>query len=102
MDMSPADPSPANVTPQPDRVSEPRKIAARLIRATGLLLGSALTAIHLLIAWIAPPDMSHASPRSVFNFYLTGPLLLFFGPMFLAGWIAARVERRQSTTPPVS
>ena len=98
MDMSPADPSPANVTSEPDRVSEPRKVAARLIRATGLLLGAALTAIFLLIAWLAPPDMSHASPRSVFNFYLTGPLLLFFGPILLAGWIASRIERRQKPT----
>lgn len=95
MDMSPADPSPPNVTSEPEPVSEPRKVAARLVRATGLLLGAALTAMSLLIAWLAPPDMSHASPRSVFNFYVSGPLLLFFGPILLAGWLASRIERRR-------
>lgn len=95
MDMPPADPSPAHFGPEPEPLSTPRAVAARPVRATGLLFGAALTAIDLLIAWVAPPDMSNANLRSVLNFYLTGPLLLFIGPIFLAAWLAARIEGRK-------
>lgn len=97
MNMPPADPSPAHFVSKPDRVSRPRKVTARLIRATGLLLGAALTLTYWFIAWVLPPDMSHASPRSALNFYLTGPLLLFCGPLLFAGWIASRIERQKPT-----
>jgi hypothetical protein len=79
------------------QVSRPRKIAAWLIRGAGLLLGAALASIYLFMAWDSSPDMSNARPRAVFNFYLIGPLLLFCGPMFLAGWIASRIDHRRLT-----
>jgi hypothetical protein len=68
-----------------------------LIRGAGFLLGAALASIYLFMAWDSPPDMSNVRPRAVFNFYLTGPLLLFCGPMFLAGWIASRIDHRRLT-----
>ena len=90
------DPSPANCASR-DEASQPRKIAAWLIRGAGLLLGAALLSFYLLIVWDSAPDMSNASPRSVFNFYVTGPVLLFSGPMLLAGWIASRIDHRKLT-----
>jgi len=83
MIMPPNDPSDANFASEPARVSSPRKIAAWSIRATGFLLGAGFSSIYLLMAWVLPPDMSHAHPRTMLNFYLTGPLLLFFGPILL-------------------
>jgi hypothetical protein len=80
-----------------NQLSRLRKVAAWLIRGAGLLLGVALVSFYVLIVWESPPDMSNASPRSVFNFYVTGPLLLFFGPMLLAGWIASRIDHRTLT-----
>jgi hypothetical protein len=41
--------------------------------------------------------MSNAGPRTVLNFYLTGPLLLLSGPMFLDGWIASHIDHRRLT-----
>jgi len=49
------------------------------------------------MAWDTPPDMSQAPLRNAFNFYLTGPVLLFGGPILLAGWIAARIDHRRPT-----
>src|SRR5579871_3295890 len=69
-----------------DEASRPRKIAAWLIRGAGFLLGAALVSFYLLIVWWSPPDTSN--PRAAFNCYVTGPLLLFFGPMLLTGWTA--------------
>jgi len=91
-----ADPSASDCT-SGDQPSRPRKIAAWLIRGAGFLLGAALVSFYLLIVWEAPPDMSDASPRSLFNFYVTGPVLLFFGPMLLAGWIASHIDDRKLT-----
>jgi hypothetical protein len=68
-----------------------------LIRGAGFLLGAALTSIYLFMAWDLPPDMSNVGSRTVLNFYLTGPLLLFCGPMFLAGWIASHIDHRRLT-----
>ena len=90
----PACPSAANSVSS-DQVSRPRKIAAGLIRGAGVLLGVVLVSLYLIIVWGAPPDMSNASPRTAFNFYVTGPLLLFCGPMFLFGWIASRIDHRR-------
>jgi len=70
-------------------------MAAWLIRGAGFLLGVVLVSLYVLIVWDSPPDMSNASPRSAFNFYVTGPLLLFSGPMLLAGWIASRIDHRR-------
>jgi hypothetical protein len=94
--MTFAHPSAANSVSS-EQVSRPRKIAAWSIRGAGLLLGAILVSLYLLIVWEAPPDMSNASPRAVFNFYVTGPLLLFSGPMFLAGWISSRIDHRRLT-----
>src|SRR6516165_4898131 len=80
-----------------DQVSRQRKIAAWLVRGVGFLVGAAFVSIYLLMAWDSPPEMSNARPRTMFNFYVTGPLLLFCGPMFLAGWIASRIDRRRLT-----
>jgi hypothetical protein len=76
-----------------DQVSMPLKIAAWLVRGAGFLVGAA--SVYLFMAWDSPPDMSNARPRTAFNFYLTGPLLLFCGPMLLAGWIAWRIGHRK-------
>jgi hypothetical protein len=99
--ISPRSDSPHPSAPKcasgPGEVSRPRKIAAWLIRGAGFLLGAALASIYLLMAWDSPPDMSNAGPRTVLNFYLTGPLLLFSGPMFLAGWIASHIDHRRLT-----
>jgi hypothetical protein len=81
----------------PDQVSDFRKISAWLIRGAGFLLGAVLASIYLILAWDFPPDMSNARPRAVFGFYLVLPLLLFCGPMFLAGWIATRIDHRRLT-----
>jgi hypothetical protein len=81
-----------NCASAPDEVSLPRKIAAWSIRGAGFLLGAALVSIYLFTAWEAPSDMSHTHFR-----YLTGPLLLFCGPMLLAGWIAWRIDHRRLT-----
>ena len=78
-----------------DDVSKPRKIVAWSIRSAGFLLGTALVSFYLFMAWDSPPDMSNARPRAIFNFYVTGPLLLFCGPMLLAGWVASRVDHRR-------
>ena len=91
-----AHPSAANSVSS-DQVSRPRKIAAWLIRGAGFLLGVVLVSLYVFIVWDSPPDMSNASPRTAFNFYVTGPLLLFSGPMLLAGWIASRVDHRRLT-----
>ena len=80
-----------------DQVSRPRRLAARSIRGAGFLLGAALASLYLIMAWDAPPDMSQAPLRNAFNFYLTGPVLLFGGPILLAGWIAARIDHRRPT-----
>ena len=94
---SPRNPSPASDLAPSNHASPPRKIVAWLIRGAGFLLGAALVSFYLLIVWEAPPDTSDASPRSVFNLYVTGPVLLFFGPMLLAGWVASRVDHRKLT-----
>jgi hypothetical protein len=92
-----SDPSAPKYASGRDQASRQRKIAAWLVRSVGFLPGAAFVSIYLLIAWDSPPDMSNARPRTVFNFYLTGPLLLFCGPMFLAGWIASRIDHRRLT-----
>jgi hypothetical protein len=94
---SPHNQSSASDCASRNQASRPRKVAAWLIRGAGLLLGVAMVSFYVLIVWESPPDMSNASPRSVFNFYVTGPLLLFFGPILLAGWIASRVDYRTLT-----
>jgi hypothetical protein len=81
----------------PDQVSSLRKITAWLIRGAGFLLGAALASIYLFMAWEAPPDLSHAHYRAALNFYLTLPLLLFCGPVYLAGWIASHIDHRKLT-----
>src|ERR1700728_680953 len=81
-----------NCASTPDDVSLPRKIVAWSIRGAGFLLGTALIAIYLFTVWKSAPDISHTHFR-----YLTGPLLLFCGPMLLAGWIAWRIDHRRLT-----
>jgi hypothetical protein len=90
-------PSAPNRASGSDEVSSLRKIAAWLIRGAGFLLGAALASIYLFLAWDLPPDMSNARPRAVLFFYLVGPLLLWCGPMFLAGWIASHIDHRRLT-----
>jgi hypothetical protein len=81
----------------PDQASRSRKIAALLIRSSGFLLGATFASIYLFLAWESPPDMSHAPLRTPLNFYLTGPILLFGGPVLLADWIAGRIDHRRLT-----
>lgn len=92
-----AHPPASKCVSEPADVSRPRKIMAWSIRGAGFLLGAALASLYLFMAWDSPPDMSDARPRTVLNFYLTGPLLLFCGPMLLAGWIASRIDHRKLT-----
>jgi len=74
-----------------------RKIVAQLIRLVGCLLGAGLAAVYLLVMWISPPDFSHARPGAVLGMYLGFPVLLLFGPFWLADRLAAFVDKRRVT-----
>lgn len=74
-----------------------RKTAGLLIRTLGFLLGAALAAFYVFMMWVAPPDLSHARPGAAFGLYLGLPLLLLFGPFWLADWLAAFIDKRRVT-----
>jgi len=68
-----------------------RQIAAWTIRGIGIALGAVLAVTYSFLIWDAPPDIDwpHARLRSVVGLYLVTPVLLFAGPGWLFGWIAA-------------
>jgi hypothetical protein len=72
-----------------------RKTAGLLIRTLGFLLGAGLAALYAVIMWVAPPDFSHARPGAAIGMYVGLPLLLLFGPFWLADWLAAFIDKRR-------
>jgi len=70
-----------------------RNAAAWSIRGLGAALGTALAVIYVFLIWDSPPqiDWPNARLRSVMGLHLLVPLLLFAGPIWLFGWIAAFV-----------
>jgi hypothetical protein len=77
--------------------SRARRSAAFAIRTIGFLLGAALACGYLFLMWIAPPDFSHARPGTVLGMWIGLPLLLLFGPFWLADWLAGRLDNRRVT-----
>jgi len=74
-----------------------RKIVALLIRSVGILLGAGLAALYIFIMWVSPPDFSHARPGAAIGMYIGLPLLLLFGPFWLADRLAGFLDKRRVT-----
>jgi hypothetical protein len=85
----------------PTEISEPRKIAAWLIRAIGCLIGAAALSLYVFLMWTSPPDWQHMSSgqvlRGLIPAYVFGPLALLVGPFWLADWIASHIDKRRLT-----
>jgi hypothetical protein len=82
----------------PAAISGTRKIFGFLIRAIGALLGAAAASLYVFLMWSAPPDLSNVHrPSTVIGLFLVTPLLLFFGPFWLADRLAALIDRRRVT-----
>jgi hypothetical protein len=75
-----------------------RKIVALLIRTGGFLLGAAVASLYVFLMWSAPPDLSNVHRLgTVIGLFLVTPILLFFGPFWLADRLAAFVDHRRVT-----
>ena len=72
-----------------------RKFVALLIRSVGCLLGAGLAAFYAFVIWVSPPDFSHARPGAAIGMYIGLPLLLLFGPFWLADRLAGFVDKRR-------
>jgi hypothetical protein len=82
----------------PAAISGTRKIFGFLIRAIGAVLGAAAGSLYVFLMWSSPPDLSNVHRLgTVIGLFLVIPLLLFFGPFWLADWLAAFIDRRRLT-----
>jgi hypothetical protein len=75
-----------------------RKVVAFAIRTIGFLLGAAAASLYVILMWSSPPDFSTVHRIStVIGLFLVTPILLFFGPFWLADRLAAFVDKRRVT-----
>jgi len=85
----------------PTELSEPRRIAAWLIRAIGFLIGAAALSLYVFLMWTSPPDWQHMSSgqvlRGLIPTFIFVPLAILIGPFWLADWIASRLDKRRLT-----
>ena len=82
----------------PAAISGARKSFGFLIRATGALIGAAAASLYVFLMWGSPPDLSNVHRLStVIGLFIVTPLLLFFGPFWLADRLAAVIDRRRVT-----
>ena len=82
----------------PAAISGARKTFGLLIRAIGALLGAAAASLYVFLMWSSPPDLSNVHrPSTGIGLFLVTPVLLFFGPFWLADRLAALIERRRVT-----
>lgn len=76
-------------------ISTGRKVAAWLIRALGLIVGVTAASLYGYLIWTMPPDMSLRQPiRWAIALFFLVPLLLLFGPYWLADRIAGWIDKR--------
>jgi hypothetical protein len=82
----------------PAAISGVRTTFGLLIRAIGALLGAAAASLYVFLMWSSPPDLSNVHrPSTGIGLFLVTPVLLFFGPAWLADRLAALIERRRVT-----
>jgi len=82
----------------PAATSGARKTFGFLIRAIGALIGAAAASLYVFLMWTSPPDLSNMHRLStVIGLFIVTPVLLFFGPFWLADRLAAVIDRRRVT-----
>ena len=73
-----------------------RKLAGKALVGLAWLLSAATLAIYVYIIWSDPPNLSHSSGarelKGLEFLYLVLPLVLLFGPVWVAGWLAKRID----------
>ncbi len=75
-----------------------RTVIAFSIRTIGFLLGAVAASLYIFLMWSSPPDLSNVHRLgAVIGLFLVTPILLFFGPFWLADWLAAFVDKRRVT-----
>jgi hypothetical protein len=60
-------------------------------------LGAATALIYVALVWTSPgPDWSRPQPRGFFGVYVGIPIVILVGAIWLASWIAARIDPDQA------
>ncbi len=67
-----------------------RRLLASALVAIAAVIGIAAAALYIYLLWSDPPDMERV--RGVVGLVFFLPLLILCGPIWLANWVAERID----------